>query len=115
MDPQRLAEFKERYENMPPDQPKFLYGTHYSTPGYVLFYLVRQAPEYMLRLQNGKFDAPDRMFWSIEDTWFGVLHSPADVKEVRHTACCARERERSHTLIVVHSSSPSSTATASSW
>ena len=94
---------------MPPDQPKFLYGTHYSTPGYVLFYLVRQgtsgvielratlfidglvfdydggaAPEYMLRLQNGKFDSPDRMFWSIEDTWFGVLHSAADVKEVRY-------------------------------
>ena len=42
--------------------PKFLYGTHYSTPGYVLYYLVRQAPEYILRLQNGKFDAPDRMF-----------------------------------------------------
>jgi len=42
--------------------PKFLYGTHYSTPGYVLYYLVRQAPEYLLRLQNGKFDAPDRMF-----------------------------------------------------
>jgi len=31
--------------------PKFLYGTHYSTPGYVLFYLVRAAPEYMLCLQ----------------------------------------------------------------
>lgn len=34
--------------------PKFLYGTHYSTPAYVLFYLVRAAPEYMLCLQvNG--------------------------------------------------------------
>ena len=22
-------------------EPKFLYGSHYSTPGYVLFYLVR--------------------------------------------------------------------------
>lgn len=22
-------------------QPKFLYGSHYSTPGYVLYYLVR--------------------------------------------------------------------------
>lgn len=29
--------------------PRFLYGTHYSTPGYVLSYLVRVAPEYMLR------------------------------------------------------------------
>ena len=74
---------QERYKNIPDGQPKFLYGTHYSTPGYVLFYLVRQAPEYMLRLQNGRFDAPDRMFWSVADTWHGVTQSPADVKEVR--------------------------------
>jgi factor associated with neutral sphingomyelinase activation len=67
---------------MPDDQPRFLYGTHYSTPGYVLFYLVRQAPEYMLRLQNGKFDAPDRMFHSIQETWEGVLQSSSDVKEL---------------------------------
>eukprot|EP01094_Clydonella_sp_ATCC50884_P003772 TRINITY_DN1288_c0_g1_i1.p1 TRINITY_DN1288_c0_g1~~TRINITY_DN1288_c0_g1_i1.p1 ORF type:complete len:682 (-),score=102.69 TRINITY_DN1288_c0_g1_i1:215-2260(-) len=79
---ERLQEFKNRYESMPPDQPKFLYGTHYSTPGYVLFFLVREAPEYMLRLQNGRFDSPDRMFWSIADTWHGVTSSPADVKEL---------------------------------
>ena len=34
-----LATFQERFEEMP--EPKFLYGSHYSTPGYVLFYLVR--------------------------------------------------------------------------
>jgi len=39
LDPDRLKMFKERYKEMP--EPKFLYGTHYSTPGYVLFYLVR--------------------------------------------------------------------------
>lgn len=43
-------------------EPKFLYGSHYSTPGYVLYYLARVAPEYVLCLQNGKFDQPDRMF-----------------------------------------------------
>lgn len=30
---------------------KFLYGTHYSTPGYVIGYLVRKYPQYMLKLQ----------------------------------------------------------------
>jgi factor associated with neutral sphingomyelinase activation len=35
----RLEEFKKRYKEMP--NPKFLYGTHYSTPGYVIGYLVR--------------------------------------------------------------------------
>ena len=34
--------------------PPFLYGTHYSTPGYVLNYLVRVAPEHMLCLSDGK-------------------------------------------------------------
>jgi hypothetical protein len=52
--------------------------------GYVLYYLVRAAPEYMLRLQNGKFDAPDRMFHSIADTWNNALNLPADVKEVQY-------------------------------
>ena len=34
--------------------PRFLYGVHYSTPGYVLFYLLRAAPEYQLCLQVGQ-------------------------------------------------------------
>lgn len=34
--------FQERYKDAP--EPKFLYGTHYSTPGYVLFFLARAGP-----------------------------------------------------------------------
>eukprot|EP00026_Physarum_polycephalum_P001800 Phypoly_transcript_01803.p1 GENE.Phypoly_transcript_01803~~Phypoly_transcript_01803.p1 ORF type:complete len:984 (+),score=105.94 Phypoly_transcript_01803:185-3136(+) len=82
LNPQRLATFKERYDQIPDEQTKFLYGTHYSTPAYVLYYLVRQAPEYMLRLQNGRFDAPDRMFHSLEETCVSVLNNPTDVKEL---------------------------------
>lgn len=84
----RLKYFKERYYSMPPADPSFglpppfLYGTHYSTPGYVLYYLVRVAPEYMLCLQNGRFDAPDRMFHSIADTWESCLTNPTDLKEL---------------------------------
>jgi factor associated with neutral sphingomyelinase activation len=33
-----------------PNNPKFLYGTHYSTPGYVIGYLLRKHPEFMLKL-----------------------------------------------------------------
>lgn len=51
---------QERYSEM--SDPKFLYGSHYSAPGFVLFYLVRKYPQYMLCLQNGRFDHPDRMF-----------------------------------------------------
>ena len=62
---ERLRLFMERYmvvfqharttlltllstQEMPP--PKFMFGTHYSTPGFVLFYTVRAAPEYALCL-----------------------------------------------------------------
>ncbi|GAM22164.1 hypothetical protein SAMD00019534_053390, partial [Acytostelium subglobosum LB1] len=79
---QRLATFQERYHHIPENQPKFLYGTHYSAPAYVLYYLVRQAPEYMLRLQNGRFDSPNRMFHSLEETWHSVYNSTGDVKEL---------------------------------
>jgi factor associated with neutral sphingomyelinase activation len=78
----RLATLKERFANMPANEQRFLYGSHYSTPGYVLFYLVRLAPAAMLRLQNGRFDAPDRLFSSIAETWRGCLENPADVKEL---------------------------------
>ena len=62
--------------------PPFLYGTHYSCPGYVMYWLVRAAPAHLLRLQNGRFDAPDRMFCSIRESWDSVTRNPADVKEL---------------------------------
>lgn len=34
-----LSSGQERYRDMP--EPCFIYGSHYSSPGYVLFYLVR--------------------------------------------------------------------------
>lgn len=33
-------------------------------------------------LQNGRFDAPDRLFWSVGDCWKSVLSLPSDVKEL---------------------------------
>jgi factor associated with neutral sphingomyelinase activation len=57
LNPARLEIFLSRYREMPKgsglDAP-FMYGTHYSAPGYVLFYLLRKMPEHMLRLQSGK-------------------------------------------------------------
>ncbi|CAH0481759.1 unnamed protein product [Peronospora belbahrii] len=85
---ERLEFYKARFETMPHGMedeglpPPFLYGTHYSTPGYVLYYFVRMAPEYMLCLQNGKFDAPDRLFQSIPNTWSSCNTNHADLKEL---------------------------------
>ncbi|XP_053324288.1 protein FAN [Spea bombifrons] len=77
---ERLERLMMRYHEMP--EPKFIYGSHYSSPGYVLFYLVRVAPEYMLCIQNGKFDYADRMFNSIAETWKNCLEGVTDFKEL---------------------------------
>ena len=67
INPERLNNLKERFRDMP--EPKFLYGTHYSNPAYVIGYLVRKHPEFMLKLHSGKFDHPDRLFFSIKIDW----------------------------------------------
>ena len=67
LNPTRLKSLLDRYKEMP--EPKFLYGTHYSNPSYVIGYLVRIKPEYMLRLQSGKLDHPDRIYFSVEKDW----------------------------------------------
>lgn len=76
----RLERLLKRYHEMP--DPKFIYGSHYSSPGYVLFYLVRVAPEYMLCIQNGRYDHADRMFNSIAETWRNCLDGVTDFKEL---------------------------------
>lgn len=80
---ERLRVLRERMKQMKDSGvTPFLYGTHYSAPGYVLYWLLRAAPAHHLRLQNGRFDAPDRLFHSIAESWDSVLTSSADVKEL---------------------------------
>ncbi len=81
----RLAGFRSRYKDMAADAEMgtaFLFGTHYSTPGYVLYFLARALPEHLLRLQAGRFDAPDRLFCDLGSTWKGVTGMNSDLKEL---------------------------------
>ncbi|XP_026322727.1 protein FAN-like isoform X2 [Hyposmocoma kahamanoa] len=80
LNPDRLEKLKERYHEM--NDIKFLYGSHYSAPGLVLFYLVRKYPQYLLCLLNGRFDHPDRMFNSIKDVYNNCLKNMSDFKEL---------------------------------
>ncbi|XP_054283298.1 protein FAN-like [Macrosteles quadrilineatus] len=80
LNPIKLQRLKERYEEMP--ENKFLYGSHYSAPGFVLFYLTRLYPHYMLCLNNGTFDKADRMFNSVADVWRNILNNMSDFKEL---------------------------------
>eukprot|EP00026_Physarum_polycephalum_P000200 Phypoly_transcript_00200.p1 GENE.Phypoly_transcript_00200~~Phypoly_transcript_00200.p1 ORF type:complete len:1988 (-),score=255.41 Phypoly_transcript_00200:62-5914(-) len=81
----RLTLFTERYHSFDdPNIPKFHYGSHYSSAGITLFYLIRMEPftTLFLKLQGGKFDFADRMFDSIPNTWKNCLNATADVKEL---------------------------------
>ena len=83
LNPKRLEYFQQRMANMQDvEKDMFLYGTHYSAPAYVLYWLVRTMPEHMLCLQNGKFDAADRMFFSMNHSYQCCLTNHADVKEL---------------------------------
>ncbi|CAM6090221.1 unnamed protein product [Calypogeia fissa] len=85
LNPDRLEKFLERYENFDdPVIPKFHYGSHYSSAGTVVYFLVRLEPysSLAISLQGGKFDHADRMFSDIPATWNGVLEDMSDVKEL---------------------------------
>ncbi|MED6216742.1 hypothetical protein PIB30_010777 [Stylosanthes scabra] len=81
----RFEVFEDRYHNFcDPDIPSFYYGSHYSSMGIVLYYLLRLEPFTSLHrnLQGGKFDHADRLFQSIEATYRNCLTNTSDVKEL---------------------------------
>ena len=81
----RLEMFVERYNTLEDEtMPKFHYGTHYSSAGTTLFYLLRMEPftTQAILMQDGHFDHADRLFHSIAMTWHGVSNNAADVKEL---------------------------------
>ena len=80
INPKRLDDFINRFNDMP--EPKFIYGTHYSNPAYVIGYLARMYPEYMLKLHGGRFDNPDRLFASVETDWNICYSNPGSLKEL---------------------------------
>ncbi|VFQ86787.1 unnamed protein product [Cuscuta campestris] len=85
LDPKRLEVFEDRYRSFcDPDIPSFYYGSHYSSMGIVLFYLLRLEPFTALHrnLQGGKFDHADRLFQGIEGTFRNCLSNTSDVKEL---------------------------------
>ncbi|KAI4337584.1 hypothetical protein L6164_015981 [Bauhinia variegata] len=85
LDTKRFEVFEDRYHNFSdPDIPSFYYGSHYSSMGIVLYYLLRLEPFTSLHrnLQGGKFDHADRLFQSIESTYNNCLTNTSDVKEL---------------------------------
>lgn len=82
----RLQQLKENYNIQLRDKtmtyPPCIYPTHYSTPGYVVYYLIRKIPEFVIKLQSGVFSPSDRIFRSVEQTYYNSLKLPSDFKEL---------------------------------
>mmetsp|Transcript_14923 Transcript_14923/g.60867 ORF Transcript_14923/g.60867 Transcript_14923/m.60867 type:complete len:2078 (+) Transcript_14923:1860-8093(+) len=82
----REARFRERYDSWsdPDGIPPFHYGSHYSTTGIVVYYLVRLEPfaSLFLQHQGGHFDYPERMFRSVGDAWSSSTSSTQNVSEL---------------------------------
>eukprot|EP01017_Pseudomicrothorax_dubius_P034282 TRINITY_DN4680_c0_g1_i4.p1 TRINITY_DN4680_c0_g1~~TRINITY_DN4680_c0_g1_i4.p1 ORF type:complete len:384 (+),score=125.91 TRINITY_DN4680_c0_g1_i4:586-1737(+) len=73
------------YEDLKADKTErhaYYYPTHYSTPGFVVFFLVRRIPEFLVKLQNAVFLPTDRVFRSMEQTWYATVNNGPDVKEL---------------------------------
>ena len=85
LDAKRLEQILERYNSFVDEKmPSFLYGSHYSNAGIVMYYLLRFEPYASLHVefQAGKFDFPDRLFYSIGQTWKTCLNSLSCYKEL---------------------------------
>ncbi|XP_012557946.1 neurobeachin isoform X1 [Hydra vulgaris] len=86
LNPFRLGQFVERFNTWDESSgvPPFHYGTHYSTGGFVMNWLLRLEPfaSLFLSLQGGKFDHPLRTFSSIMRAWENCQKDTSDVKEL---------------------------------
>ncbi|KAH3744555.1 beach domain protein [Pelomyxa schiedti] len=68
----RASKIRENFESFDEvSEPPFHYGSHYSSPGAVVYYMLRAEPftTHFLVLQDGRWDHPDRLFHSVSDVW----------------------------------------------
>jgi hypothetical protein len=75
---QRLQQFSSFNKG-----PSYNFGSHYSSPAIVLSFLIRLRPyeRGCLAIQNGTFDLPDRLFFSIKSTLRNIMNDISDVRE----------------------------------
>ncbi|XP_044420246.1 BEACH domain-containing protein C2 isoform X2 [Triticum aestivum] len=85
LNPARLKKFQDYYSSFKdPIIPNCHYGSHYSSPGTVLYYLARIEPftTLSIELRGGKFGDDNHMLSDITRTWNSVLEDMNDVKEL---------------------------------
>lgn len=82
--PIKLKNIREFYNEAKEDNEEnpYFYGTHYSSPALIIFFLSRSHPLFNLRLQSGNYGPADRLFQSIKLTWETAFNPGTDVMEL---------------------------------
>jgi hypothetical protein len=87
---ERFRDLEEAYKStlasgLEPEysMPPFHWGSHYSTAGFAIWYLMRMEPFTSLHilLQDGKFDRADRLLRGLGEAYSHCTSSSTDVKE----------------------------------
>ena len=85
---QRKEAFLETYETLKEEPNEgvkpYIFGTNYSNPFYVCYYLIRLFPfsHISIELQGKKFDNANRLFFSVANTFKNSIIQKTDVKEL---------------------------------
>ena len=74
----------EDFNPMDLNHTPYYYGSHYSNPTYVSLYLTRIFPfaEILIEIQGNKFDDPDRLFNSLQNTFENAISQKVDLREL---------------------------------
>eukprot|EP00927_Polykrikos_kofoidii_P032708 TRINITY_DN27782_c1_g1_i1.p1 TRINITY_DN27782_c1_g1~~TRINITY_DN27782_c1_g1_i1.p1 ORF type:complete len:1452 (+),score=209.77 TRINITY_DN27782_c1_g1_i1:602-4957(+) len=66
------------------EEEAYHYGTHYSTPAFVMYFMIRLEPfrSLAMALQGGRYDVPDRLFNSLPESWRSCTSEVSDVREM---------------------------------
>ena len=74
----------ETISNDNPEETPYFYGSFYSSPLYTVHYLVRVFPYSYnaIELQGDRFDDPNRLFQSVEHSFFCAATMKGDVREL---------------------------------
>jgi hypothetical protein len=80
----RLAALKRHRSQITDIRHNCLYRTHYSNPTVVIGFLIRTEPFSTLHivLQDGRYDRPGRIFYSIPPAWQSVAGTSNDFREL---------------------------------
>lgn len=91
MNDERLERLMELYRDINDPLQTCLYRSHFSNPASVIGYLIREEPfsSLHIKLQGGRYDHADRLFYSIPAAWASITGQMNDFRELTPEFFCS--------------------------